>query len=183
MPVLQPFCTPWRLVTIVPDLNGLVRSHLAQDVNPPATEVPDWVRPARALWAWWAYENGAQLYTQSRAYVDYAADMGFEALTLDCGWDADWAPALCAYAKKKGVHVWLWTGMQRVDTLEKARHLLPLWASWGVAGLKIDFFEDDSQRTMATYGMLARLACECKLMLNFHGSTSQWVRGAPGLIS
>jgi len=154
MPVLQPFCTPWRLVTIVPDLNGLVRSHLAQDVNPPATEVPDWVRPARALWAWWAYENGAQLYTQSRAYVDYAADMGFEALTLDCGWYAD-----------------------------KARHLLPLWASWGVAGLKIDFFEDDSQRTMATYGMLARLACECKLMLNFHGSTSQWVRGAPGLIS
>lgn len=177
MPVHQPFASPWRMVTIAPDLDALVRSHLAQDLNPPAETTPDWIQPARALWAWWAYENGAQLYTQSRDYVDYAAQMGFEALTLDCGWDADWTPNLCAYAKEKGVQIWLWTGMQRVDTLEKAQRLLPLWASWGVKGLKIDFFENDSQHTMGVYGMLAELALQHKLMLNFHGSTKPMGEG------
>lgn len=177
MPVTQPFVTPWRVITIVPDLNELVRSHLAYDVNKSPQSVPEWVKPARALWSWWAYENGAQLYTQSRAYIDYAAAMGFEAVTLDCGWDANWVPTLCTYARQKGVQLWLWTGMQRVDTPEKAEQLLPLWASWGVSGLKIDFFENDSQHTMSVYAMLAQLAEKCKLMINFHGSTKPMGEG------
>ena len=178
MAVNQPFYSPWRIITIVGSLGELVRSHLAHDVNPPSMlESSPWVAPARSLWAWWAYENGAQLYTQSRDYIDYAAAMGFEAVTLDCGWDANWVPTLCDYARKRRVQIWLWTAMKRVDTREKAEHYLPLWASWGVAGLKIDFFENDSQHTMSVYCILAELAAEHQLMLNFHGSTKPMGEG------
>ncbi|MFR6327526.1 MAG: glycoside hydrolase family 97 catalytic domain-containing protein [Eisenbergiella sp.] len=45
-----------------------------------------------------------------------------------------------------------------------------MWASWGVDGLKIDFFENDSQHTMWQYNMLADLMIQYKLMINFHGS-------------
>lgn len=178
MPVAQPFVSPWRITTIVGSLPELIRSHLAHDVNPPSPwDDTNWVLPARSLWAWWAYENGAQLYTQSRDYVDYAAAMGFEAVTLDCGWDANWVPTLCDYARKRKVQIWLWTGMKRVDTKEKAEILIPLWASWGVSGLKIDFFENDSQHTMSVYCMLAELAAQHRLMLNFHGSTKPMGEG------
>ena len=65
----------------------------------------------------------------------------------------------------------------------KAEELIPLWASWGVDGLKIDFFENDSQHTMWQYNMLADLMIQYKLMINFHGSVSPWVRGGPGRTS
>lgn len=45
--------------------------------------------------------NGAQLYLESRNYVDMAAAYGFEGLTLDCGWDACWVKDLCEYAHEK----------------------------------------------------------------------------------
>lgn len=172
LPIALPFVTPWRYVTLCDDLNALIQSHLAYNLcQPPAQQDWSWVRPARALWAWWEYENGAQLYTESRHYVDTAADMGFEAVVLDCGWDANWVPRLCRYAHTKGIQLWLWTDRHRVDTPEKMERYLPLWASWGIDGLKIDFFENDSMQTMKAYRMLLERTAQLRLMVNFHGAT------------
>ena len=44
-----------------------------------------------------------------------------------------------------------------------------LWSSWGVVGLKIDFFESDAPERVKQYEMLAELAAKYRLMLNFHG--------------
>lgn len=172
-----PLTCPWRVVTVCESLNTLVNSTLVYNVNPPATEDYSWVKPARALWAWWEYENGAQLFSQSRDYVDFAAAMGFEAVTLDCPWDACWVPEICDYSHKRNVQIWIWTGMQRIDTLEKAQRLIPLWASWGVDGLKVDFFENDSCHTMWQYNMIRELMTKHKLMINFHGSTKPMGEG------
>lgn len=177
-PLPLPFASPWRIVTVADDLNQLVNSHLCYDVNPPsALEDQSWIHPARALWSWWEYENGAQLYSESKHYIDYAAALGLEAVVLDCGWDANWVKTLCDYAHSRGVQLWLWTGRQRVDTWETASHYIPLWASWGVDGLKIDFFEDDSRHVMEVYGMLAGLMAKHRLMINFHGSTKPMGEG------
>ena len=172
IPADLPFCSPWRYITLADNLNDLVQSHFNFDLCAPSKIMDlSWIRPARALWAWWEYENGAQLYSESRHYVDTAAEMGFEAVTLDCGWDANWVPQLCEYAHRKGVQLWLWTGRQRVDTPEKMEQYLPLWASWGIDGLKIDFFENDSRETMRIYRMLLERTAELHLMVNFHGAT------------
>ena len=165
-----PFQSPWRYAVITENLDELVNSTVNYNLNPPsAVEDTSWIRPGRALWAWWEDMNGAQLYLESRNYVDMAAALGFEGLTLDCGWDANWVKDLCGYAHKKGIQIWIWTGMQKLDTREKAERLIPLWASWGVDGLKIDFFENDSQHTMWQYNMMADLMIRHKLMINFHG--------------
>lgn len=172
IPVELPYASPWRYITLCNDLNELVQSHFAFDLCECAKiEDCSWIRPARALWAWWEYENGAQLYTESRRYVDTAAEMGFEAVVLDCGWDANWVPQLCRYAHQKGVQLWLWTDRHRVDTPEKMERWLPMWAEWGIDGLKIDFFENDSLETMQAYRMLLERTAELRMMVNFHGAT------------
>lgn len=177
-PLALPCASPWRIVTVAAGLDEMINSHLCYDVNPPAPARDyGWVRPARALWAWWEYENGAQLYSESKHYVDFAAAMGFEAVTLDCGWDANWVKRICEYAHARGVQVWIWTARQRVDTWETANRLIPMWAGWGVDGLKIDFFENDSRDVMQVYGMLAALMLKYRLMINFHGATKPMGEG------
>lgn len=173
-----PFQSAWRYAVAADNLDDLVNSTVNYNLNPPSViEDTSWIKPGRSLWAWWEDMNGAQLYLESRNYVDMAAAYGFEALTLDCGWDANWLKDLCEYAHKKGVQIWIWTDMKRVDTVEKAEKLIPLWAGWGVDGLKIDFFENDSQHTMWQYNMLAELMKEYKLMINFHGSVKPMGEG------
>lgn len=173
-----PFHSPWRYAVIADSLDELVNSTMNYNLNPPSViKDTSWIRPGRALWSWWEDMNGAQLYLESRNYVDMAAAYGFEGVTLDCGWDACWVKALCEYAHEKGVQIWIWTPMQRLDTREKAEELIPLWAGWGVDGLKIDFFENDSQHTMWQYQMMADLMIEYKLMINFHGSVKPMGEG------
>lgn len=173
-----PFRSPWRFVVSEDSLDALVNATLNYNLNPPAViEDTSWIKPGRALWAWWEHENGAQLYTESRSYVDFAAAMGFEAVTLDCAWDASWLQDFCEYAHQRNVQVWLWTGMQRIDTFEKANRLIPLWAGWGVDGLKVDFFDSDSRHTMGQYNMIADLMIKHRLMINFHGSTKPMGEG------
>ncbi len=52
-------------------------------------------------------------------YVDFAAESGFEFMTIDAGWsgtditvcrDNVNVPEVCAYAKEKGVKVFIWVG-------------------------------------------------------------------------
>ncbi len=173
-----PFQSPWRMIAVEDSLDALVNNTLNYNLNPSSViEDVTWIKPSRALWAWWEYENGAQLYSESKKYVDFAAAMGFEAVTLDCGWDASWVKKICDYAHKKNVQIHIWTGMQRIDTYEKAKELIPLWASWGVDGLKVDFFENDSRHTMWQYHMIADLMIKHKLMINFHGSTKPMGEG------
>ena len=174
----MPFTSPWRFVILTDSLNELVNSTLNYNLNPPSMlSNVTWIRPARALWAWWEYENASQLYSESKAYIDIAAAMGFEAVTLDCPWDASCVKALCDYAHSKHVQIWIWTGMQQLSTYEKAIQRIPLWASWGVDGLKVDFFENDSGYTMQQYKMIAEIMTENKLMINFHGATKPMGEG------
>jgi alpha-glucosidase len=173
-----PFQSPWRLIAITDNLDELLNTTLNYNLNPPSViEDTSWIKPGRTLWAWWEYENGAQLYTESKSYVDFAAAVGFEAVTLDCAWDISWLKEFCEYAHEKNVKVWVWTGMQRIDTPEKAQTHIPLWAKCGVDGLKVDFFENDSRHTMEQYNMIADLMIRHKLMINFHGATKPMGEG------
>ncbi|NBD26550.1 hypothetical protein GT019_21975 [Paenibacillus sp. T1] len=167
-----PFSSPWRVIVATDDLNELVNTTINYNLNPPsAIEDTSWIKPGRCLWGWWEYMNSAQLYTEQKRYVDYAAGVGFEGLTVDADWDITWLKELCDYAHSKGIVVWLWSAMQYIDTPETAREKIALWASCGVDGLKVDFFQNDSQHTMRQYEMIAEVMTEHRLMINFHGAT------------
>lgn len=165
-----PLKTPWRAFVVTRDLNALTENTVPFNLNPPSRiEDTSWIKPSRNLWGWWFFDTGAQLLSEQIRYVDFAAAMGFESVTVDASWDATWVKELCSYARRRGVSIWIWTAMETIGTYEEAREKIALWASWGVAGLKVDFFISDSQHTMWQYQMITDLMTEHKLMINFHG--------------
>lgn len=170
VPSVLPFQSPWRYLLVEDTLDGVVNSTLNYNLNPPSVmEDTGWIKPARAVWSWWCSDTGAQVFTEARQYVDFAAAMGFEAVVMDAGWDETWIRQFCAYAHERGISPWLWTAMQTIATQETASHYLPLWKSWGIDGVKIDIFENDSAHTAWQYGMMADIMRDEQLMVNFHG--------------
>ena len=172
-----PLSTPWRVVVVTDHLDTLVNTTLTYNLNPPS-DLADvsWVRPTRNVWHWWSFENGAQLYTEMKRYADYAAAIGFEGITVDGvimnnDLGLSYLRDLCEYAHEKNLTVWLWCMLKTIDTPQKARKWVPLWTECGIDGLKVDFFESDSQYTMGQYEMVAEILTEHRLMINFHGAT------------
>jgi len=131
-------------------------------------------------------------------YIDFAAEMGWSYQVVDWLWyqnctsyditlnlggnnserpAVDFAktspeidmPALLAHAKELHVRLILWLHSYDLERygIEKA---CKLFSSWGVAGLKIDFMNSDSQETVAWYERVIKMAAHYKLLIDFHGA-------------
>ena len=177
--------TPWR-VFIVADLAGVVESTLVDELAPatvPELVAADWVRPGRAAWSWWSdFYSGAQLDQQKR-FVDGAAELGWEHLLIDCGWEPTWVPEIVAYASERGIQVHLWTVWHDLDGPEKLSQLA-VWRAWGVAGIKVDFMESESKDRYRWYDSVLQETARLGMMVNFHGSVIPrgWARTWPQVI-
>lgn len=177
--------SPWR-VFIVGGLADIVESQFVDELAPPVVpELADapWVRPGRAAWSWWSdFYSGAQIEHQMR-FVDEAAELGWEHLLIDCGWDDSWVPEIVAYASRRGIQVHIWTVWRDLNGPENLRRL-GLWRSWGVAGIKVDFMESESKDRYRWYDALLAEAARVGLMVNVHGSVIPrgWARTWPNLI-
>ena len=167
-----PLTTPWRVIHATATLNELVRSSLVTDLNP-ASELVDesWVVPGKASWSWWSDEGSAASLDKQLRYVDSAEAAGFEYVTVDCCWLAADIPTIVDYAQARGIGIFLWTDADAIDTPGELSTKLPLWKSWGIKGLKIDFFMSDTQQRMGAYNLISDAAAANELMVNFHGST------------
>lgn len=126
--------TPWRVLMLAKDLNGLVNNKIIEKVSdlPDATLFPKgakepWLRPARALWTWLAARPNRLSLDTFYALADEAHQLGYEAIVLDEGWERwpQWEKgkdnprskgkdkwgmlkSLCDYARERGVDVWVW---------------------------------------------------------------------------
>ncbi len=172
-----PWATPWRVI-ITGSLAQMMQSTLVDTLAaPPIAGDASWVRPGRVTWSWWSQGTGD--LALHKHYVDFAQSMGWEYSLVDEGW-AKWnnnnpGPAvteLVNYGRERGVGILLWAHYNDLNTPEKRASRLPLWKSWGIAGVKIDFFDSDSQRTMGIREAILRATWDNKLMVNFHGDQS-----------
>lgn len=177
--------TPWR-VFIIGSLADVVESlfvdELASPVRPELAAA-DWIRPGRAAWSWWSdFYSGAQLEQQKR-FVDAAAELSWEHLLIDCGWEETWVPEIVAYASRRGIQVHLWTVWHDLDGPDKLGRLA-LWRSWGVAGIKVDFMESESKDRYRWYDSVLQETARLGLMVNFHGSVIPrgWARTWPQVV-
>ena len=178
----RPLRTPWR-VAIVGDLATVTESDLIQSLSPASTvEDTSWITPGRADWSWWSQDRVTS-FERQKEYVDYASDHGWEFTLVDVGWSEDWMPDLVDYANERGVEIVLWSrwdddhldidpgsapGLADPDNREE---LLSRWSEWGVAGIKVDFMNSDSQERMEFYDELLEATAEYELMVNFHGAS------------
>lgn len=177
-------CTPWRAV-LIGRLADIVASDLVNDLAPAAFAPPaEWIQPGRGGWSWWSdFYSGSSFEHQTR-WLDYAAQRGWEHLLVDCGWDAAWMPELVAAASGKDMGVFVWVAWDNIGDAE-AQKKLALWASWGVAGIKVDFMESESQERYRWYDAIITEAGRVGLMVNFHGSVIPrgWARTYPHVMT
>ena len=193
---------PWRAFVLARRDADLLESDMVTRLAPPPAPAADfsWVKPGKVVWDYWADWNlegvdfAAGRNTRTFLYhVDFAAKHGFPYVNVDWLWsdphdlfslnpDID-VPQVVRYARERNVGVFVWC---LARTLE--RQLLPaldLFQKWGVAGLKIDFFDRDDQRMLALYRRFADEAAKRKLMVLFHGATPPWglSRTMPNVLS
>lgn len=182
-----PHQTAWRIIMVASDPGRFIESNVMTDLNPEC-RIADisWIKPGKSAWNWWngsLNKDGKGEFTTAnmKYYVDFAAESGFGYMTIDAGWSKDDItvmqgnvniPEVAAYAKTKGVKVFIWIDGTR--TWQQMDEAFPLYEKWGVAGVKVDFILRDDQAGIDFYYRVARKAAEHHLLVDFHGCTKTW---------
>ncbi|MFS0726375.1 glycoside hydrolase family 97 catalytic domain-containing protein [Paenibacillus sp. 1P07SE] len=182
-----PFQTPYRAVMVTDNLNDLVNSTLVQNLNP-ESKIADtsWIKPGIAAWSWWSedyygdpnvpegYREVPYSMARQKDYVDFAASMGWDYVTVDAGW-VKWTDGTIAdlvdYAETKDVGIFIWASPYVHTPYGASRMNLRKWASWGIKGVKVDMTANESQVGMSFLESVADYCAELELMVYFHNST------------
>jgi alpha-glucosidase len=181
-----PHQSPWRVVMVAGDPGQLIESDLVINLATPS-KVPDssWVKPGMMAWDHW-WHGGVKMNTATlKQYIQLAADMGWPYQLVDWQWygpynkpeaditspnrDVD-MPELLRFAKERNVKLWLWLHYADASRNDAYKKAFPLYAKWGVAGVKIDFMDRDDQDMVNWYEAVCVEAARHKLMVNFHGA-------------
>lgn len=182
----ERFDTAWRVVLVGDSPGRFIESEIIQAVNAPcALADTSWIRPGISAWDhWWSGDVKMEMPVV-KEYIDLAARQGWPYMLVDWQWygafnraDADITrsaphmdiPALVAYARERGVRLWLWLYSTDVTRNDAFRDAFPLYAKWGVAGVKIDFMDRYDREIVGWYRRIAACAAENRLMLDFHGA-------------
>ena len=191
---------PWRVV-ITGELPAVFAATTVEDLSTPAAGDFSWVKPGRASFGWWIDEAASKKEDVLKAFVDLAAEMGWEYSLIDANWHLAREGAIdrvIAYAREKKVGVFLWynSGGAHNDVTEwgprdrifEAAARKAEFArvkALGVAGIKVDFWHSDKPPVIALYHDVLRDAAEAGLLVALHGSTTPrgWSRTYPNLLS
>lgn len=185
--VSYPFTTPWRVAVIADNINDIAAANLITDLNPEPDFAIDYsfVKPGKVAWSWWSSSYDAIEPQTQKDYIDFAADNGWEYVLVDYGWEL-WddyetkVKDIVDYGKEKGVGVFLWYGVNKYDGTHifdlDDRKTIDEQFAWcreiGVAGIKVDYINSDSQTAMKILYDLADSAANNSLMILYHGCTN-----------
>jgi len=183
--------TPWRIVEVGADLNTLVNCDIVPNVSPkpdarlfPQGLATPWVQPGRSVWSWLS-GNRAVTFENMKRFSQWAGQLGFEYNLVDEGWSRwndggkdPWTllQELVAYSAAQHVKVWVWKAYSDHDGTPGLQQAAARQAFFrhchdiGVAGVKIDFFNGESQEVIKFYQAALREAAELHLLLDFHGA-------------
>lgn len=192
-----PHVSPWRVVMLAEDAGRLIESDLVLNLNEPcALADTSWIRPGKTTFPWWngfhlenvPFQPGLNTATMKH-YIDFCAEAGIPYHSLDgidnVGWygcqighphkDADPTkavpaidmPELLHYAQAKGVRLRLWLHWKDVkDHIDKA---FPLYRSWGIEGVMLDFMDRDDQEMVNFLRDVLKKAAANHLTVTLHG--------------
>ena len=170
--------TPWRVIMVATDLNGLVNSDIVHNLCPPADPklfpkgmATDWLKPGRAVWKY--LDGGANTFEEMKNFTRWAGDLGFEHHVIEGfwrRWTDDQLNELVAFGKERGVGIWLWRHSRELRESESRRAFFQKCRDAGVLGVKLDFFDHEAKEIIDLYETLLRETAEHRLMVNFHGA-------------
>jgi len=201
-----PWEMPWRVIIIGSEVGDVIESNLVSHLAAPS-RIADtsWIVPGRVSWHWWALPSQGGVWVGDaaglRAYIDFAAEMGWEYSLIDADWDDEYSDAemraLIDYADARGVGVFLWYNSAGPHNDAEFSPRDKLWentireaefaklAAWGVKGIKVDFFESDKQEMIQVYLGILEDAAAQEILVVFHASTPPrgWFRTWPNMLS
>lgn len=177
---------PWRLAVITPDDGKLIESELvyllARENQIGATS---WIKPGKVAWDWYNanniygvdFKSGVNTETY-KYYIDFASQYRLEYVILDEGWSKTTTNMLESnpeidvrelvnYGREKNVRIILWSLWKPLD--DNYEKILATWASWGVAGIKVDFMQRADQYMVSFYEKIALAAAKHQLLVDYHG--------------
>lgn len=177
---------PWRIVAISEQDKDLLNNDIVQKLaSPPALIDFSWVKPGQVAWDWWNNWNitgvdfHAGINTDTyKYYIDFAAANKLPYIIMDEGWSDDLdllkvkshdlnLQAIIDYGKQKNVGVILWATWYAASHQTDAA--FSTYSKMGVKGFKIDFFDRDDQKVVASAYAIAKKAAGYKLMVDYHG--------------
>lgn len=175
-----PFRSPWRFA-VIGSAETVAQNTMAETLSPAATGDFSWVEPGVTSWTWLNGDSVSDLATYKK-YVDFTAEMGWEYLLLDEGWQPrdssgqkvyagyyNWFLTLLDYAKEKDVKLLVWANHNDLLDDHYRQALFAEWSEMGIAGIKPDFFNSSSQSYYQLYEKMYRETAEHHLLLNLHG--------------
>jgi len=176
-----PAQTPWRVLFVTERAADLILgSDLLYTLNPPSKIADDsWIHPGTAM-------RVMKLTTaDALAVIDFAAARGIDFVELDAGWyglgykeeynpdsdatvviDALDLPAIIAHAQAKEVGVWLYVNQVALE--RQLAELLPLYAAWGITGIKLGFVDGRTQAGINFVHEVVQRAADNQLLVDVH---------------
>ncbi len=197
--IALPGATPWRTVTV-----GRTLAPIVETVIPWAPLEPlysaDVKTSGRGTWSWIIWQDGSINAADQRAFIDLAADLGYDHALIDNWWDSrigrEGIEELAEYAQSRGTNIALWysssgwwndIAQSPVNLMSRpiARKREMAWLkSIGVKTIKVDFFGGDKQETLRLYEDILSDAADYGLSVIFHGCTLPrgWERLYPNYV-
>ncbi len=172
--------TPWRVTMLGDDLNAMVNADIIHNLCQPAPEDLTnamWIRPGRAVWSWWSQGTGN--WTLQKRYADMGAQLGFEYILIDEGWEkwrkgsqGKWVilKDVVDHARAKKVDVWVWKRWNQIADASVRNDFFAKVRECGCVGVKVDFMDSESKERIAFYTSCLDDAARHQLMINYHGA-------------
>ncbi len=183
---IAPYETPWRMVMYGQKAGDILEhNYLFYNLNPPcAIEDPSWIRPGKVM-------REVTLSTEGGlALVDFAVKRNLQYILFDAGWygheydkssnatsatidprrnpdpNALDLQKVIDYGRSKGIGVILYVNQRALQ--RQLDEILPLYKSWGVAGIKFGFVQVGSQVWTRWMHEAVRKCAKYGLMVDIH---------------
>ena len=170
--------TPWRVVMIGANLNTLVNSDILPNLCPPPDPKlfpqglkTDWLKPGRAVWKF--LDGGDSSLDGTKDFCRMAGELGFQYNVIDGYWSR-WTDAeitnLVAFGRQHGISLLVWKHSRTLRTPGAREEFFKKLHDLGIAGAKIDFFDNEHKEMVDLYQALLENAARYHLVVIFHGS-------------
>lgn len=195
--IITAYDMPWRFIMVGEKAIDLINNkQMVLNLNAPCqiADAKEWIRPGKAFRV--CRLDKKTLYEG----VDFCVDRGLLYIELDAGWygpemkmsssalkvadnrDFDMAE-LCAYAKSKGIGVWVYVNQRALyQELDK---ILPLYRKWGISGIKFGFVQIGSQEWTTWLHNAVKKCADYHIMVDIHDEyrPTGWSRTYPNLMT